>query len=76
MRLLKFGTLEKESLKSILDLNTREKWLLYPLVVLVIFYGIYPSPVFDVTQASVDNLINTYQAAVDGAVQAAQAAGN
>ncbi len=66
-----FGTLDKEALKSILDLNTREKWILYPLIVLVIFFGVYPSPVFDVTQASVDALITNYQAAVDGAVQAA-----
>ena len=71
-----FGTLDKEALKSILDLNTREKWLLYPLIILVIYFGVHPSPVFDVTQASVDNLITNYQAAIDGAVQAAQAASN
>jgi len=71
-----FGTLDKEALKSMLDLSTREKWLLYPLIVLVIYFGINPGPVFDVTQASVDNLINNYQAAVDGAVQAASAASN
>ena len=70
-----FGSLDKEALKSILDLNTREKAILYPLIVLVIFFGVYPSPVFDVTQASVDNLINNYQAAIEGAVQSAQAAG-
>ena len=62
-----FGVLEKESLKSILDLNTREKWTLYPLVVLVIFFGVYPMPVFDATQASVDNLIQSYQAALAAA---------
>ncbi len=66
-----FGTLDKEALKSILDLSTREKWILYPLIILVIFFGVYPSPVFDVTQASVDALINNYQAALEGAVTAA-----
>ncbi|MEM8750055.1 MAG: NADH-quinone oxidoreductase subunit M [Pseudomonadota bacterium] len=66
-----FGTLDKESLKAILDLDTREKWIIYPLVVLVIYFGVYPTPVFDVTQASVDALINNYQAAIDGAVKAA-----
>ncbi len=69
-----FGTLDKESLKAMLDLDGREKLILYPLIVLVIFFGIYPSPVFDVTQASIENLITNYQAAVDGAVQAAQSA--
>ena len=69
-----FGTLDKEALKSMLDLSTREKWILYPLIVLVIYFGVNPGPVFDVTQASVDNLINNYQAAIDGAAQATQAA--
>ena len=54
-----------------LDLNTREKVILYPLIVLVIFFGVYPGPVFDVTQASVDALIINYQAAIEGAVQTA-----
>ncbi len=71
-----FGALDKEALKSILDLNSREKALLYPLIVLVIFFGVYPSAVFDVTQASVDNLINNYQAAIEGTVKAAQAVSN
>ena len=62
-----FGVLEKESLKSILDLDTREKWILYPLVILVIFFGVYPMPVFDATQASVDALIQNYQAALAAA---------
>ncbi|MFK5978542.1 MAG: NADH-quinone oxidoreductase subunit M [Rhizobiaceae bacterium] len=59
-----FGALEKESLKSILDLSSREKVILYPLVILVLFFGIYPMPVFDVTNASVEALVNNYQAAV------------
>ena len=62
-----FGVLEKESLKSILDLSTREKWILYPLVVLIIFYGVYPMPIFDATQASVDALIQNYNAALAAA---------
>ncbi len=63
-----FGTLDKESLKAMLDLNTREKLLLYPFIVLIIFFGVYPSPVFDVTQASIDNLITNYEAAINAAV--------
>ncbi len=53
-----FGALEKESLKALLDLSAREKLILYPLVVLTIFFGVYPAPVFDATAASVDQLIN------------------
>ncbi len=66
-----FGSLDKESLKAMLDLNTREKVILYPLIILVIYFGVNPGPVFDVTQASVEALINDYQAALQGAVQTA-----
>ena len=62
-----FGALEKESLRQILDLSGREKLLLYPLIALVIFFGVYPMPVFDVTAASVENLVNNYTAALDAA---------
>ncbi len=62
-----FGALEKESLKSLLDLSTREKVILYPLVVLTIFFGVYPAPVFDATAASVDLLVNNYSAALQAA---------
>ncbi len=62
-----FGALEKESLKSMLDLSGREKALLYPLVILTIFFGVYPAPVFDVTAASVDALLNQYSAALQAA---------
>ncbi len=58
-----FGVLDKDSLKGLLDLSTREKAILYPLLVLVIFYGVYPAPVLSVTAASVDNLVNNYTAA-------------
>ena len=71
---LVFGALDKESLKSILDLDTREKVILYPLIVLIIFYGVYPMPVFDATNASVEALITNYQAAIEAAQQTAQAA--
>ena len=62
-----FGALEKESLKGLLDLSTREKVILYPLVALTIFFGVYPAPVFDATAASVDMLINNYSAALQAA---------
>ena len=60
-----FGALEKESLRSMTDLNTREKAILYPLVALTIFFGVYPQPVFNVTTASVENLVVRYDAAVE-----------
>ncbi|MCF6321716.1 MAG: NADH-quinone oxidoreductase subunit M [Rhizobiaceae bacterium] len=68
------GPLVKESLKTLMDLTGREKLILYPLVVAVIFFGVYPTPIFDVTQASVDALLNNYQAAIERA--ATQVTGN
>ncbi len=62
-----FGALEKEKLKALLDLSAREKLILYPLVVLTIFFGVYPAPVFDATAASVDLLVHNYSAAVQAA---------
>jgi NADH-quinone oxidoreductase subunit M len=62
-----FGALEKEKLKALLDLSTREKFLLYPLVALTIFYGFYPMPVLNATAASVDLVVNNYSAALAAA---------
>ncbi|CAN7436196.1 NADH-quinone oxidoreductase subunit M [Pararhizobium sp. LjRoot235] len=69
-----FGALEKDSLKLLLDLSGREKAILYPLVVLTIFFGVYPAPVFDATAASVDLLVNNYTAAVQAAQDVALSA--
>ncbi|MEZ5811546.1 MAG: NADH-quinone oxidoreductase subunit M [Rhizobiaceae bacterium] len=65
-----FGALEKESLKQLLDLSPREKAVIYPLVVLTIFFGIYPAPVFDATEASVNALVLQVGAAVETATAA------
>ncbi|MET0640319.1 MAG: NADH-quinone oxidoreductase subunit M [Hyphomicrobium sp.] len=58
-----FGALTKANLKNILDLSPREVAILAPLVLLTIFYGIYPGPVLDVTATSVKNLVQNYQSA-------------
>jgi NADH-quinone oxidoreductase subunit M len=54
-----FGTLTKDSLKSILDLNAREVGMLATLVLLVIFYGIHPAPVLDAAEPSVVALVKS-----------------
>ena len=48
------GELIKENLKRINDITLREKFCLYPLVLLIIVFGIYPKPIiatYDVTIA-------------------------
>ncbi|NMG40022.1 NADH-quinone oxidoreductase subunit M [Chelativorans sp. ZYF759] len=66
-----FGPLVKDGLKGLADLNTREKAIIYPLVLLVILFGVYPAPVFDVTAASVDALVNNVTLSLEGAQSAA-----
>jgi NADH-quinone oxidoreductase subunit M len=60
-----FGEIEKDILKSILDLNRREMLALGPLVATTIFFGVYPAPIFHIMEASVQNLISNYSAAVE-----------
>jgi NADH-quinone oxidoreductase subunit M len=65
-----FGVLEKPSLQNILDLSRREFAILAPLVVITIAMGVYPKPIFDVTSASVANLVEQFQAGLAAAEQA------
>jgi len=60
-----FGPLVKDGLKGIMDLTRREQLILAPLVILTIFFGVYPQPILDVTAASVDHLLTNVQAAID-----------
>ncbi|HWJ71631.1 MAG TPA: NADH-quinone oxidoreductase subunit M [Kaistia sp.] len=73
-RRVMLGPLDKPALMSIFDLSRRELTILVPLVVLTIFFGVYPTPIFHVTSASVDNLITNYQAALSAAGKLAVAA--
>jgi NADH-quinone oxidoreductase subunit M len=59
-----FGELDKPSLRDITDMNWREIAVLGPLLLLTIGFGIYPSPVLDVTAQSVKKLVANYEAAI------------
>jgi NADH-quinone oxidoreductase subunit M len=64
-RRIVFGVLEKDTLKSIMDLNRREIVTFAPLIAATIFFGVYPAPILDVTAVSVENLITNYTAAIE-----------
>ena len=51
------GAMEKSSLAHIVDMTPRELACLAPLVVLTIFFGIYPSPLLDVFGAPVESIL-------------------
>ena len=59
-----FGALEKANLKTILDLSPREIAILAPLVLLTIFFGVYPAALLDVTALSVKKLVQNYEMAI------------
>ncbi|NBW94456.1 MAG: NuoM family protein, partial [Bacteroidetes bacterium] len=59
-----FGKLEKEHLKQIMDLEPREIAIFAPLVVLVIWMGVWPDPFLSVFDATVSNLLQNYQSAL------------
>jgi NADH-quinone oxidoreductase subunit M len=59
-----FGALVKANLKHIMDLNRREVAFMAPLVVLTIFFGVYPKPIFDVTKVSVAHLVELHHQGV------------
>jgi NADH-quinone oxidoreductase subunit M len=58
-----FGRLVKPTLQTIQDLSLREFAILSPLVIITIIMGVYPNFVFDVTHASVANLVHQSQMA-------------
>jgi NADH-quinone oxidoreductase subunit M len=56
-----FGELVKPELKGILDLSRREIAVFAPLVLLVLWMGIYPTSFISVMEPSVDKLIADYR---------------
>jgi NADH-quinone oxidoreductase subunit M len=62
-----FGKLTKDDLKGMADLNPREVAVFAPLILLVLWMGIYPTSFTEVMDASVTNLIENYQVALERA---------
>jgi NADH-quinone oxidoreductase subunit M len=60
-----FGALVKPNLKVVEDLNWRENLVFVPLLGGVLLLGIYPSPLFTLIDASVSNVIDQYNIALD-----------
>jgi NADH-quinone oxidoreductase subunit M len=65
-----FGDLIKESLKTIKDMDRREKLIFAPLVVATLWLGIYPSSVLDVIGPSVAALVDHHQTALAASANA------
>ena len=59
-----FGKLTREDLKGILDLNLREKAVFAPLLVVMLWMGIYPNSFIEVMDATVVSLVDQHKAAM------------
>jgi NADH-quinone oxidoreductase subunit M len=55
-----FGKLVNEDLKSMIDLNKSEYFILACLAVPTLFFGFYPDPLINTIEVSVKDLINMY----------------
>src|SRR4029077_997414 len=62
-----FGTITREDLRGMLDLSPREKAVFAPLLVLVLWMGLYPSSFLRPIQVSVDHLVPQVNAPTDAA---------
>ncbi|MFO0993320.1 MAG: NADH-quinone oxidoreductase subunit M [Hyphomicrobiales bacterium] len=69
-----FGDLHKQALRAIQDMTPRELITLAPLIILTVYFGVYPAPILDVFGPSVENLMKTVQAAIDAAAAVKAAA--
>ena len=65
-----FGTITRDDLRGMLDLSMREKAVFAPLLLLVLWMGIYPSSFLVPIRASVDNLVQRVNTAAGVAARA------
>ena len=56
-----FGKLTNSEIKEMPDLNKTELYILSSIVSLILFFGVYPSPLLDTINVSVTNLIEQYK---------------
>ena len=59
-----FGDMVRDTLKTITDMDLREKLMLAPLVAMTLWLGIYPSVVTDIIGPTVASMVTDYQAAL------------
>jgi NADH-quinone oxidoreductase subunit M len=57
------GDLIKESLRTITDMTTRERFIFAPLVFMTLLLGVYPALVLDIIGPSVAALVENYETA-------------
>ena len=56
-----FGQMRNARLKDILDIDIREKIILYPLILIIILIGIFPNIFLDPMRFPIELIINNYE---------------
>ena len=59
------GPLDKPENEKLIDLDLREKAILAPIIVLVLFLGLYPKPALDRIEPSVEVILDRIEATTD-----------
>ena len=59
-----FGVTNNSEVKKLNDVNKSEIVMLLALAFLIIFFGIYPLPLMETFNVSVNSLINNYEIAI------------
>jgi NADH-quinone oxidoreductase subunit M len=57
-----FGEMDKPSLAAIPDMNAREIFIMVPLIAATIGFGVYPKPIFDLTDKGVQTALDQHTA--------------
>ena len=60
-----FGRTASSEIKEMEDLNKTEIYIFASLVFLILFFGVYPEPLFETVNISVNNLLDNYQADIN-----------
>ncbi|HXW70777.1 MAG TPA: NADH-quinone oxidoreductase subunit M [Methylocella sp.] len=59
-----FGVLDKPALQSIRDLSWREAAIFAPLVLVTLYYGVFPAPVIDTSTVALNGLLTDLNSAL------------
>lgn len=70
-RAIAFGKLDKEDVKEMSDVSWREAAIFAPLIIVVLWMGIYPSSFLGPMHASVTHLVQSYETATAHAADVA-----
>ena len=56
-----FGRVASSEIKEMIDLNNIETYIFISLAFLTLFFGVYPAPLLETIDVSINNLIENYQ---------------